>query len=201
MRTPPALHFAAASLVLTASLSSVAALQSVTRQDADRFEQKLRVIERRGEQRSGPALRTPVTESEVNSYLALSSGWFMPAGVVGSRLSISGEDRVAGRAVVDLDEVRRAQKPGLLNPLNYLSGRVPVAAQGVIRAGGGVARFELESADVGGVPIPKRVLQEIVAYYTRSPDYPNGVNLDDPFPLPARIRAIEIRPREAIVVQ
>jgi hypothetical protein len=142
-----------------------------------------------------------VTDAEINSYLALSSGWFMPAGVAGAQISIRGDDRVAGRAIVDLDEVRREQKPGLLNPLNYLGGRVPVAAQGVLRARVGVARFQLESADVGGVPVPRRVLQQIVAYYTRSPQYPNGVNLDDPFPLPAGILAIEQSRGRAVVVQ
>ena len=41
------------------------------------------------------------------------------------------------------------------------------------------------------MPIPKSLLQELVSYYTQSPDMPNGVNLDAPFELPAQIQRIE----------
>jgi hypothetical protein len=187
--------------LLFLSAAVLASPQGASRQDADRFQQKIQAIERRGAHALGPVVRTTVTESEVNAYLALSSGWFMPSGVIGPRVSILGGDQVSGRAIVDLDAVRRAQKAGWLNPLSYLGGRVLVTARGVVRARVGVVRFELDAAEIGGVPIPNFVLQQIVSYYTRSEAYPNGISLDDPFPLPSGIRAIEQSRGQAVVVQ
>ena len=47
------------------------------------------------------------------------------------------------------------------------------------------------------MPIPKAVLQEIVSYYSRSPERPDGLSLDDPFALPAafaRFKSTAVRP-------
>jgi len=43
--------------------------------------------------------------------------------------------------------------------------------------------------------------QEIVSYYSKTPERPAGINLDDEFPLPAGIREIQVEPGHAIVVQ
>jgi hypothetical protein len=59
----------------------------------------------------------------------------------------------------------------------------------------------LESAEISGIPVPKTVLQQVVSYYSRSAQNPSGVNLDDAFELPARIREIRVQPGQAIVVQ
>ena len=40
--------------------------------------------------------------------------------------------------------------------------------------------------------MPKFVLQEIVSHYSRTPEKPAGIGLDDPFALPARIREIQV---------
>lgn len=145
--------------------------------------------------------RTVVTESEVNSYLSVYGRDQLPTGVLNPRVSILGGDKVSARAVVDLDAVRRASSGGWFDPASYVGGKVPVFAQGVLKTRDGVARFELESAQAAGITIPKALLQQVVTYYTRSSDYPHGVGLDDPFPLPARIRQIEMRRGEAVVVQ
>jgi hypothetical protein len=65
----------------------------------------------------------------------------------------------------------------------------------------GVGRFQLESASVSGIPIPKILLQEIVGYYTRTAETPAGINIDDPFALPVRIREIQVERGQAIIVQ
>ena len=65
----------------------------------------------------------------------------------------------------------------------------------------GVGRFQLESASVSSIPVPKLLLQEIVSYYSRTPDNPSGISLDDPFALPARIREIQVERGQAIIVQ
>jgi hypothetical protein len=51
------------------------------------------------------------------------------------------------------------------------------------------------------VPVPKILLQEIIGYYSRTPEKPAGISLDDPFPLPARIREIQVERGQAIIVQ
>jgi hypothetical protein len=64
-----------------------------------------------------------------------------------------------------------------------------------------VGWFELESATVGGVPVPKWLLQEIVGHYSKGPADAAGISLDDRFALPANIREIEVQRGLAIVVQ
>src|SRR6185369_1570635 len=63
---------------------------------------------------------------------------------------------------------------------------------GTQRASNGVGNFQLESADVSGLPLPKTFLQEMVSYYSRTPAHPQGVKIDDPFELPASIRQIDV---------
>src|SRR5260221_352440 len=122
--------------------------------------------------------------------------------MAGPGVTILGTGRLSGRAVVDLDAVRHARaSQSWFDPTNYLTGRLPVAATGRLQTSQGVGRFELESASVGGVPVPKILLQEIVSYYSRTPEKPAGINLDDPFALPARIREIQVERGQAIIVQ
>ena len=117
-------------------------------------------------------------------------------------VAILGSGRVSGRAVVDLDAVRKQKNPtSLLDPMNYLMGKLPVTATGVLKTSNGVGRFELESAAISRVPVPKILLQEIVSYYSRTPENPAGISLDDPFALPARIREIQVQRGQAIIVQ
>ena len=85
--------------------------------------------------------------------------------------------------------------------MNYLMGKLPVTATGVLKTSDGVGRFELESAAISRVPVPKILLQEIVSYYSRTPENPAGIGLDDPFALPARIREIQVQRGQAIIVQ
>jgi hypothetical protein len=173
-----------------------------TARDAQTMKQKVASIAAHGESASKQPLRTSVSENEVNSFIAFELGDALPDGVVDPSLTMLGTGRVSGRATVDLDAVRKAS--GITSPLDprsYMSGRLPVLATGVLRATNGVGRLELQSASVGGVPIPKLFLQEIVSYYSKSPERPGGISLDDDFPLPARIREIQVEPGHAIIVQ
>jgi hypothetical protein len=173
-----------------------------SRKDAAALKQKVASINAHAERPTKAGQRIMVTENEVNSYLAYDAQSQLPTGVVDPSVTILGPGRLSGRAVVDLDAVRKAKNPtSLLDPMNYLMGRVPVTATGVLKTGNGVGQFALESASVGGVPIPKLILQEIVSYYSRTADNPSGVSLDDPFALPARIREIQVERGQAIIVQ
>jgi hypothetical protein len=175
-----------------------------SQRDAELFKQKVATIQAHGE-RTPPSrqpLRTTVTETEVNAYLAYDAKSQLPAGVVDPSVNVLGPGRLTGRAVVDLDAVRRARSSqSWFDPTNYLTGRLPVTATGRLTTSDGVGRFELESAAVGYVPIPKLMLQEIVSYYSKTPENPAGINIDDPFALPARIREIQVEKGQAVVVQ
>ena len=52
------------------------------------------------------------------------------------------------------------ESDGLLDPATYLTGRLPITAVGVLTTGNGVGRFQFESATVGGIPLPKTLLEE-----------------------------------------
>jgi hypothetical protein len=195
---PPVLVYA----VVVASVVTLRGDVRATRRDAAALKQKVATINARADQPSKIARRITVTESEVNSYLAFEAGEQIPVGVVSPSISVIGPGRLSGRAVVDLDAVRKQKAPtSLLDPMNYLMGRLAVTAVGRLRTANGVGHFDLESSSVGSVPIPKILLQEIISYYSRSPAKPGGIGLDDPFPLPARIREIQVDRGQAIIVQ
>jgi hypothetical protein len=184
------------------SIVRVQADVRATRRDAAMLKQKVATINAHAEKQSRVARRTIVTESEVNSYLVYEARDQIPVGVVDPTISVIGPGRLSGRAVVDLDAVRKQKAPtSLLDPMNYLMGRLAVTAVGRLRTSNGIGHFDLESSSVGSVPIPKILLQEIVGYYTRSAEKPGGISLDDPFPLPARIREIQVDRGQAIIVQ
>jgi hypothetical protein len=145
---------------------------------------------------------TPVTQREVNSYLRYDLKPQVPVGIDEPVITIVGQGRLLGEAVVDLDAVSRANPPkGMFDPMRLLTGRLPVRVQGVLTTSRGTGKFELESAHIAGVPVPKSVLQTLVGYYSKSADRPQGVSIDDPFELPAAIREIRVEPGQAIVVQ
>jgi hypothetical protein len=181
----------------------LAAQSALSKADADRFLEKVTSIEHFKQRMKGGSQRTPLSEAEVNAYFAYQGREQIPSGVVEPQVWILGGGRLSGRAVVDLDAVREKHKStGWFDPMNYLSGRLPVTASGTLRTRDGMAWLDLDSIRISGIPVPKRLLQELVSYYSRTPQTPEGINLDEPFPLPARIREIDVgRPREAVVVQ
>jgi len=182
--------------------AAVRADVSATRRDATQLKQKIAAITAHAGKPAGPPLRTTVTEGEVNSYIVYEAREKLPTGVVDPYVTIVGSGRVSGRAIVDLDAVRKQKNPtSLLDPMNYLMGKLPVTATGVLKTSDGVGRFELESAAISRVPVPKILLQEIVSYYSRTAENPAGISLDDPFALPARIREIQVQRGQAIIVQ
>ena len=145
--------------------------------------------------------RTVLTENELNAYFQFDSAKDLPVGVVDPAIAIQEGGRLWGRAVVDLDAVRKANPPkSLLDPKNLLIGRVPLTATGVLTTSNGTGRFALESASVGNVPLPKLLLDEVVSFYTRAAR-PGGYTTDDPFPLPSGIREIQVTRGQALIIQ
>jgi hypothetical protein len=178
--------------------------EALSKADAARFQAKLTQIERNAAaplKRGASATVTPVSDTEVNSYLKFLAGKQVPVGIADPILHAVGNGRVTGRAMVDLDAVRTQKKRAWNDPLGYLTGRLPVAAQGTLTTANGVGRFVLESADISGVTMPKSLLQELLTYYSKAPDRPNGINMDDPFQLPSGIKEIKVGLGNTTVVQ
>jgi hypothetical protein len=190
-------------LVLVGGLADVGSPTApATKRESEALRQKVALINAHAEKPTTKGRRTVVTEGEVNSYLQFDAGDQIPAGVVEPSIAILGAGKLSGRAVVDLDAVRKAKNAtSFWDPMSYLTGRLPVTASGTLTTSNGTGRFLLESAAVAGVPIPKLVLQEIVSYYSRTPGKPSGIGLDDPFALPSRIREIQVERGQAIIVQ
>jgi hypothetical protein len=204
MPVSPVIHRAGFAVVLGVMLAaaSLDADVSRSRQHADQMLRKIAVIATHGLAQRPAARRTPVTEAELNSFLAIHARNDIPAGVVDPVVAIDAAGRVTGRALVDLDEVKKARgDTGGFSVMSLLSGRVPVEATGVLRTAKGVGQFQLESAHVSGVPVPKALLQEVVSYYSRSEESPSGIDLEAPFELPVGIREIQTLKGQAIVVQ
>lgn len=174
----------------------------VSKQQADAFARKLTQIVAQGSAQRPGARRTQVSESELNSWFAFGAKPLLPTGMSDPRVTMVGNGKVMGKAVVDLDAVAKKNSTGGTFDLwSLVGGRVPVNVAGVLRTKDGVGTFALESADISGVPLPKAFLQELVSHYSRTPDNPRGVNIDDTFALPASIRQIDVGAGQAIVVQ
>ena len=148
-----------------------------------------------------PPLRTTFTEHEINAYLALEGPALLPLGIGIRRVQLGDDGRVRARAVVDLDAVRRARERSAFDPLSYLRGAVEVVATGAVEGEGGRGVIRYESATVGGVSVPKTVAQELLQFYTRTPERPRGFAFDEPFDLPAGLRAATVERGSATVTQ
>jgi len=193
--------YAAALLVCAAHLSAQTAKTS--KADATRFQAKLAQIEKNSvtPAKGNAARTTQVTDVEVNSYLKFLAGSQVPVGIVDPELHGVGNGRVTGRAIVDLDVVRKSKKRAWTDPLGYLMGRLQGTAAGTLTTKDGIGQFTLESAQVSGVTVPKSLLQELVSYYSTTKENPDGIDMDKPFALPSAIREIKIGQGTATIVQ
>ncbi|HLG56272.1 MAG TPA: hypothetical protein VI485_13135 [Vicinamibacterales bacterium] len=192
------------SLVALTLGAAVMTAAAVSPQQADAFARKVAIITQQGTlaPRAVGARRTPVTESEVNSWFAYRAQPLLPQGMREPQVTIIGEGKVSGTATLDLEAVGKSRRTGgLIDPWALLGGQLPVTVTGVLHTQNGQGRFELQQAAVSGVPIPKTLLQELVSYYSRTAEDPSGVNLDEAFNLPANIRQIEVGQGQAVVVQ
>jgi hypothetical protein len=190
-------------VALLSGAAHLAAQAKLSKEEAARFQGKLATIEKNAATpRKGTAARsTQLTDGEVNSYLKYLAGPQVPVGIVDPTLHAAGSGRVTGRAIVDLDAVRMQKKRAWTDPLGYLMGKLPVTAEGTLTTKDGVGQFKLESAEISGVTMPKSLLQELLSYYSRTPENPAGINMDEPFTLPAAIREIRVGQGSATVVQ
>ena len=174
-----------------------------SRQAADALSKKIAAITQRGsEQRDGGAPSSvTLTQDELNSWFLFRSAKYLPAGVTKPSVSLIGGGSMRGTATLDLDAVARKRSSNPLDPLSYVFGRVPVTVTGTLHARNGMGRFDVQSAELASIPIPKTILQELLSYYAASAEQPEGIRLEDPFALPANIQRIDVAPGQMVVVQ
>jgi hypothetical protein len=174
----------------------------LSQKDGDSLQRKIDAIHENGSAERPAPRKTTITQNEVNSYLAFNVKEKIPGGLTNPEITILEAGRLGGRVFVDIDDFKRNRNSrGVLDPLNYLSGKVPVTARGVLRTNERRGQFYLESAEILRLPLPKPLLQELVSFFSRSPERPGGIDIDAPFDLPAKIRQIETRKGESVVVQ
>ena len=174
---------------------------TTTRPQADAFAKKVAIINDHAEAGAKAPRRTTVTENEVNSWFEFRAQPLLPAGVTSPKVTAIGNGKLLATAVVDLEAVgKKRGTGGTLDIWSWLGGRVPLSVTGILHTKDGKGRFELQAADISGVPVPKTLLQELLSYYTRTAEKPQGLRLDDPFTLPANIKQIEVGQAPAVVV-
>jgi hypothetical protein len=178
--------------------------QDSLRTDAASMERKLVAIAARGERQPAQApkpLRTSFTDREVNAYFKVHGAEVVPEGLIDPQLTIDDDGRVRAKAIVDLDTTVKPKQRTWLDPLAWVSGKVEMTAVGRLQTSAGKGRFAIESATLGGVSVPATLVQELLSYYSRSPERPAGFSLNEPFDLPAKIRTVETVRGLATVVQ
>jgi hypothetical protein len=183
-------------LALLAFLVTAEAVNT-SRPQSDSFAKKLAIIKQHAATSPKSARKTTVTEGELNSWFVYRAPPLLPVGVKDPSVTVIGNGKLLGVVTVDLDDVGKSKS----GAWNVLGGRVPITLSGVLRTKDGKGQFDLQSASLSGVPLPKFLLQEIVAHYTRDEDRPNGIRLDDPFDLPASIKQIDVGQGQALIIQ
>jgi hypothetical protein len=187
--------------VLIAVLATLQAADT-SRPMAETFAKKIALINQHADRTPASARRTTLTESEVNSWFAFRAQPLLPTGLTQPKVVIVGNGKLMGSATVDLQAIGRERgSGGSLDVWSYLGGRLPLNVTGVLHTKDGQGRFDLQAADISGVPVPKTLLQELLSFYTRTAEKPQGLRIDDPFALPAGIKQIEVGQGQAVVVQ
>jgi hypothetical protein len=187
--------------LLTVCASSSLAV-ALSREDGNRLQAKIDAIVKNAADVPPKPREFSIAEQEANSYLLFNLKEKIPKGLAEPEITMIGDGALAARVLVDMDEVkRRRQSRSVIDPLNYLSGQLPLNARGLLRTREGRGQLYLRSADIGGVPLPKPLLQELIGFFSRTPQNPKGFDIDAPFDLPSKIREISVRSGESVVVQ
>lgn len=189
-------------ILLLAAATTSSAAPNLSREPGERLARKIDEINNNAAADPVRPKKTPISEPEVNSYLAFNIKDKIPPGLANPEIRMVGAGQLSGRVFVDMDEFKRHRRSGgFLDPFSFISGQVPVTAHGVLRTKDGTGQFQLASAEIHGVPLPKPLVQELVSFFSRTPEHPNGFNIDAPFILPAEIREIAIDRGTAVVMQ
>jgi hypothetical protein len=189
--------------VAQASASDTAPRAAVSAALADSCARKLDTLvdmKTRGDKGDKSAKSVVLTQDELNSYVNLTLGPHLPAGLTDVDVQLN-RDRVQATAEVDIELVRKHVKDlSRWNPLSLMSGSVPVALSGrYVTAEDGFGRIEIEEVSAAGVPIPITLLEQMVLGATRNSRNPDGFDIHAPFRLPHPVRRIRLMPGRALL--
>jgi hypothetical protein len=166
------------------------------------LERKLLDFEARQRRRQVKNETIPVSEGELNSYLNLSPDLKLPEGLSDVQFRLERE-QIDAKAALDLDLVRGKAKLGSgspLDPLTLLSGTIPIEVRGRLKnEDEGFGAFEIQDVRLGPVPLPVSVLAQIVASATRTPQVPQGFDIQAPFRLPYALKRVRVQPGRALL--
>jgi hypothetical protein len=180
------------SLLLFCAIAG-AANDVLTPQLGEAFARKVVVVQEHATQGVPKPRATTFSQAETNSYLKYNAKDLLPTGMTQPEITLIGQGRLSGKAIIDLDVVRqKSSSGGWFDPTSYLTGKLPVIASGRITTGGGKARFNVDRAEISGVPIPPSFLAQMVNFFTRTADNPKGSSIDDTFEMPASIQRIDV---------
>jgi hypothetical protein len=158
------------------------------------MQQKLESIVRFGAIPRLETQSTTIEEGEVNAYLQTYLREEIPPGITSPTLKILGDNRLSATATLDLDAMNASRPPSEgFDPIRVLRGSLGAKVSGRLVTENGSGRFELESAELGGIPLPRALVSQLVSSY--------DVNIDDAFDLPSSIREIRVEPGQVTVLQ
>ncbi len=185
------------SILCFAGISS-AHLQESEQSPAESLAGKLVALQERFEMGGGETTDLAVSEGELNYYLSQVLAEKLPQGVTAPWIKLAKDEILAG-ATLDLSLLPDTSSDLAL--LQMLSGQLPVEIQSGLQTAEGKGKLELKSVSLSGIPLPRSFLQQILSSYTKSPERPDGVRLEDTFLLPYGIRRVIISTGLATVVQ
>ena len=162
------------------------------------LDRKLEQIRNRHANGAESPKRFHVTEEEANAYLVYRVAEQLPPEVTKPWVRF-GVDQIHVGALLDASLLGTYLKDSYL--ARYLEGLVEVEALARVLAKNGVGQVELESVTLAGIPIPKALVKRLVAANSKNPALPEGVRLDDPFPLPYGIVSAKVRTGRLILKQ
>jgi hypothetical protein len=140
-----------------------------------------------------------LTEGEINSYLNLV---LLPALPTVRDVDVHIEaGQLTATGLVDIDQVKRQLTLSPWNPVSFLKGRIAVNVSGRYTNVGrdGRGRVTIDEVRAGSLPIPVSVIEQIVSSSTRSRELPDGIDIREPFRLPAPVRGLRLQPGQAFL--
>ena len=174
----------------------------LTWEAADALDRRLKAIESAYKARKPiPTPSVVVRQAELNSWVNLTLASQLPPGVSDLDLLLE-KDRVTAKAIVDLDKlpVKQAAGASAWNPINFVSGRVPVELRGRLTTPEvGFGSFEAEEVRLATFPIPPSVVAQAVARSTKSAQHPEGFDILSPFRLPYAAKRVRLQLGKALL--
>ena len=187
---------------IVASIAAAAQQAPLSRSEGDSMERKLNAITERGGAAPDAAsarIKTTFTDRELNAYLTYNGQQRLPVGLREPSVTFPSVNRFDGRALVDLDQIRKSKEYGGFTGL-FLQGTHEVKLSGTFSGANGKGTVHLLSALIDGVPA-QGLVEVLVGSFSKSPDLPGGFQLDKPFDLPSRIRTLQVQSGSITVIQ